>query len=289
MGTGHAYGPFSSTPDLLSLVFVEHPQNYSNPPGASKDTACDYLISADREVVHALANQTLEQRCVRSLLHSHTMAGLSFLLPLVLMGESIGGKQKDTQRECGFGCFVLLFLWSRITKCLPILLLPRLQASDRSVLTASLSLRQCLLQARPRKATVCGSDGWEVHATLLAIRTTALSTKETLLLQWRGGELICRGVQGPSAGKQVRKTRARLCGTKQLTRQHHHAAVAQIWAELGLPRYRDTAPPAYKTLAEGAQSCPIFTGDAQAVWPSSWHCFCGTSQGCTSAMHRPYI
>lgn len=56
---------FSSIPDLLSLMFVEHTQSYSNPPAA-----CDYLISADREFVHALTKQTREQQSVRrSLLH----------------------------------------------------------------------------------------------------------------------------------------------------------------------------------------------------------------------------
>lgn len=56
---------FSSIPDLLSLMFVEHTQSYSNPPAA-----CDYLISADREFVHALTKQTQEQQSVRrSLLH----------------------------------------------------------------------------------------------------------------------------------------------------------------------------------------------------------------------------
>ena len=65
-------GLFSSIPDLLSLMFGEHTQSYSDPPAACKDTACDYLISADREFVHALTNQTLEQQSVRrSLLHFH--------------------------------------------------------------------------------------------------------------------------------------------------------------------------------------------------------------------------
>lgn len=64
---------FCSIPDLPSLMFVEHTQSYSNPPAA-----CDYLISADREFVHALTNQTREQQSVRrSLLHSPcTVTGL---------------------------------------------------------------------------------------------------------------------------------------------------------------------------------------------------------------------
>lgn len=44
-------GLLSSIPHLPSLVFVEHTQIYSNPLTATEDTACDRLISADREFV----------------------------------------------------------------------------------------------------------------------------------------------------------------------------------------------------------------------------------------------
>lgn len=77
-------GFFLSILDLLSLMFVEHTQRYSNPSAASKDTACDYLISADRKFVHALTNQTLEQQSVRrSLLHSHLDLGRAEFLASV--------------------------------------------------------------------------------------------------------------------------------------------------------------------------------------------------------------
>lgn len=125
---------FSSIPDLLSLMFVEHTQSYSNPPAA-----CDYLISADREFVHALTNQTREQQSVRrSLLHSPcAVAGLCWCCWDVLYKST-----KDIQELLNPLCHPSVCLEQ------PNTLFPRCCCQGRRVLTASLSLGQSLQALR---------------------------------------------------------------------------------------------------------------------------------------------
>lgn len=110
-------GLFSSIPGLLSLMFAKHTQSYSNPPSASKDTACDYLISADREFVHALTNQTLEQQSVRrSLLHSHLGHSRAGFLASVGTARKLHCRKAKRHSEAPKNPSYFSFFFSRVAK-----------------------------------------------------------------------------------------------------------------------------------------------------------------------------